>query len=67
MILFIMRRMIPSQALTSAIPNPAEIWAFMIITASLKQIAGGFGAVPARFVIIQKIIFFLLQNYDTRL
>ncbi len=65
MMLFIMSRMIPSQALTSAIPNAADRGAFMSINSSLQQIAGGFGAVLAGLVIVQKDNFSPLQNYDT--
>jgi predicted MFS family arabinose efflux permease len=64
MMLFIMSRMVPSQALISAIPNPADRGAFMSINSSLQQIAGGFGAVLAGFVIVQKDNFAPLQNYD---
>ncbi len=64
MMVFIMSRMIPSQALMSAIPNPADRGAFMSINSSLQQMAGGFGAVLAGFVIIQKDNFSPLQNYD---
>lgn len=64
MMVFIMSRMIPSQALTSAIPNPADRGAFMSINSSLQQMAGGFGAVLAGFVIVQKDNFSPLQHYD---
>lgn len=65
MMLFIMSRMVPSQALTSAIPEPADRGAFMSINASLQQMAGGLGAVLAGFVIVQKDNFSPLQHYDT--
>lgn len=64
MMVFIMSRMIPSQALTSALPNPADRGAFMSINSSLQQMAGGFGAMLAGFVIVQKDNFAPLQNYD---
>jgi hypothetical protein len=41
MMMGIMSRMIPSSALTSAIPEMADRGAFMSINASLQQIAGG--------------------------
>jgi predicted MFS family arabinose efflux permease len=64
MMLFLMSRTIPSQALASGIPNPADRGAFMSINASLQQMAGGFGAVIAGFVIVQKDNFSPLQHYD---
>lgn len=64
MMIFIMSRMVPSQALTSAIPNPADRGAFMSINSSLQQIAGGFGAMIAGFVIVQKDNFSPLEHYD---
>jgi len=65
MMLFIMSRMIPSQALTSAIPKAQDRGAFMSINSSLQQIAGGFGAVLAGMVIVQKDNFSPLEHYDT--
>lgn len=64
MMMFIMSRMIPSQALTSAIPNPADRGAFMSINASLQQVAGGFGAVLAGYIIVQEDNYSPLVNYD---
>jgi predicted MFS family arabinose efflux permease len=57
--------MIPSQALTSAIPKAEDRGAFMSINSSLQQIAGGFGAVLAGMVIVQKDNFSPLEHYDT--
>jgi predicted MFS family arabinose efflux permease len=41
----IMARMVPSQALTSAVPEPHDRGAFMSINSSLQQIAGGIAAI----------------------
>jgi len=49
----IFSRMIPSQALISAIPEPAKRGAFNAISASLQQFAGGVSAVVAGLVIAQ--------------
>ncbi|SOD19886.1 MFS transporter [Pedobacter xixiisoli] len=49
----IMSRMIPSQALTSAIPEPADRGAFMSINASLQQIAGGVAAAASGLIVTQ--------------
>jgi predicted MFS family arabinose efflux permease len=50
----IMNRMIPSSALTSMIPDMADRGAFMSITSSLQQIAGGIGAAVAGMIVSQK-------------
>jgi predicted MFS family arabinose efflux permease len=49
----IFSRMIPSQALISAIPEPARRGAFNAISASLQQFAGEMSAVVASLVIAQ--------------
>lgn len=65
MMMAIMSRFVPSSALTSAIPNPKDRGAFMSINSSLQQIAGGFGAMIAGMIIVQKNNFAPLQHYDT--
>ncbi len=65
MMIFIMSRMVPSTALTSAIPNPQDRGAFMSINSSLQQVAGGFGAMIAGMIIVQKDNFAPLEHYDT--
>ncbi len=47
----IFSRIIPAQALISAIPEPANRGAFMAVNASLQQIAGGVGSVIAGLVV----------------
>ena len=49
----IFSRMIPSQALISAIPEPAQRGAFNAIGASLSQFSGGLGSVLAAAIIAQ--------------
>lgn len=49
----IFSRMIPSQALISAIPEPTKRGAFNAISASLQQFAGGVSSVVAGLVIVQ--------------
>ena len=61
--LFIMSRMIPSQALISAIPNPEDRGAFMSINSSLQQMASGLGAILAGYIVVQKNSFSALENY----
>lgn len=49
----IFSRMIPSQALMTAIPEVASRGSFMAISASVQQIAGGLGSVIAGLVVSQ--------------
>jgi predicted MFS family arabinose efflux permease len=49
----IFSRMIPSQALISAIPDPAKRGSFNAISASLQQLAGGVSASVAGWLIVQ--------------
>jgi predicted MFS family arabinose efflux permease len=49
----IFSRMIPSQALMSAIPDPDQRGSFSAISASLQQLSGGLGSVLAGAIIAQ--------------
>jgi hypothetical protein len=49
----IFSRMIPSQALISAIPEPSQRGSFSAISASLQQLSGGLGSVLAAAIIAQ--------------
>ncbi len=49
----IMSRMIPSQALMTAIPRLEDRGAFMSVNSSLQQIAGGVASVLAGLIIVQ--------------
>jgi predicted MFS family arabinose efflux permease len=49
----IFSRMIPSQALVSAIPGPTQRGAFNAVSASLQQMAGGFSSGLAGLIIVQ--------------
>lgn len=51
MFLGITARMIPSQALFSAIPAPASRGSFMSVNASVQQISGGIAAVVAGLIV----------------
>ena len=64
MMVAIMSRMVPASALTSAIPEPQYRGSFMSINASLQQMAGGFGAMIAGWVIVQKDRYAPLEHYD---
>lgn len=50
----IFSRMIPSQALMSAIPDPSQRGSFSAISASLQQLSGGLGSVLAAAIIAQE-------------
>jgi predicted MFS family arabinose efflux permease len=64
MMIGIMSRMVPSQALTTGIPDPEDRGAFMSINSSLQQIAGGVAAAIAGMIIIQKTKYSPLEHYD---
>jgi predicted MFS family arabinose efflux permease len=49
----IFSRMIPSQALISAIPEPSQRGSFSAVSASLQQLSGGLGSVFAAAIIAQ--------------
>lgn len=50
----IFSRMIPSQALMSAVPSPAERGAFMAVSSSLQQVAGGIASLVAGAIVVQR-------------
>lgn len=60
-----MSRMIPSISLTSALPQKHDRGAFMGISASLQQIAGGFAAALGGMIVVQNDKFSPLDHYDT--
>src|SRR5690606_16525861 len=64
MMIGVMSRMVPSSALTSAIPNMADRGAFMSINASLSQIAGGIAATVSGIIVVQQDKGSPLENYD---
>ena len=65
MMMGIMSRMVPSSALTSAIPELEDRGAFMSINSSLQQFAGGIAAIVSGLIVIQKDKFSPLEHYDT--
>jgi predicted MFS family arabinose efflux permease len=50
----IFSRMIPSQALMSAIPDASQRGSFSAVSASLQQLSGGFGSVLAAAIIAEE-------------
>jgi predicted MFS family arabinose efflux permease len=58
-------RMIPAQAIQTGIPLPRDRGAFMSISSSLQQMAGGIGAVIAGFIVQQPGSTQPLRHYDT--
>ncbi len=61
----IMSRMIPSSALTTALPDMPDRGAFMSINSSLQQIAGGVAAAFAGIIVIKRSKFSPLEHYNT--
>lgn len=61
----IMSRMVPSQALNSAIPDATDRGAYMSINSSLQQLAGGLGAISAGFIVVKADAASPLQHFDT--
>jgi predicted MFS family arabinose efflux permease len=59
-----MSRMVPSIALTSALPQKKDRGAFMGINSSLQQIAGGIAAAVSGMIVIQNDKFSPLEHYD---
>jgi predicted MFS family arabinose efflux permease len=54
MLVGIFSRMIPSQALMSAIPEQSQRGSFSAVSASLQQVSGGLGSVLAAVIIAQE-------------
>jgi predicted MFS family arabinose efflux permease len=65
MMMGIMSRMVPSSALTSAIPELSDRGAFMSINSSLQQFAGGIAAAVSGIIVVQPYKAAPLQHYDT--
>ncbi|MBB1149769.1 MFS transporter [Myroides sp. NP-2] len=60
----IMSRMVPSSALTSAVPEGKDRGAFMSINSSIQQISGGIAAAVAGLIVYQEHKNSPLMNYD---
>jgi predicted MFS family arabinose efflux permease len=67
MLLFmgIMSRIIPATTLNTSIPEMQNRGAFMSITSSLQQIAGGLSAILAGFIVHQQSTTTPLEHFDT--
>nr|AIA19232.1 Major Facilitator Superfamily [uncultured bacterium] len=65
MMIGIMSRMVPAMALTSALPQMQDRGAYMSISSSLQQIAGGIAAVVGAMIVAQNTKTSPLQHYDT--
>lgn len=64
MFLGIFSRMIPSQALMSAIPTPENRGAFMAVSSSLQQLAGGVASLVAGLIVVEGAEG-ILEHFDT--
>ncbi len=60
----ILSRMTPAMALNSMVANPEDRGAYMAISSSLQQIAGGLGAFIAGLVIVQQDAHSPIQHFD---
>jgi predicted MFS family arabinose efflux permease len=65
MMMGIMSRMVPSMALSSALPNMRDRGAYMSISSSLQQIAGGIAAAIGGMIVVQKDKTSPLEHYNT--
>jgi predicted MFS family arabinose efflux permease len=63
MFIGIFSRMIPAQALMSAIPDLTSRGSFMSISSSMQQIAGGFASVLAGLIVVQRADG-ILEHFD---
>lgn len=61
----IMGRMIPAQALMTAIPVPQDRGAFMSVMSSVQQISGGVASAVAGLIVVQNNATGKLEHYDT--
>lgn len=61
----IMSRMVPAIALTSSLPQMADRGAYMSISSSLQQMAGGLAAAVGGMIVVQKTEFSPLEHYNT--
>lgn len=64
MMIGIMSRMVPSSALTSAVPRSKDRGAYMSINSSLQSISGGIAATIAGAVVYQETANSPLMNYN---
>ena len=64
MMMGIMARMIPSQALAASIPAMKDRGAFMSINSSLQQMSGGVAALIGGWIVKQKTQSSPLENFD---
>ena len=64
MMVGIMARMIPSQALTASLPEMQDRGAFMSINSSLQQMAGGIAAMVGGMIVLQKSETSPLERFD---
>lgn len=64
MFLGVFSRMIPSQALMSAVPDAAHRGSFMSVGSSMQQIAGGIGSLLAGVIVVQRADG-VIEHFDT--
>lgn len=60
----IMSRMVPATALNSAVPDQHDRGAYMSVSSSLQQLAGGVASLFAGLVVVQKTKTSPIENFD---
>jgi len=65
MMMGVLSRMTPSSALVTAVPRIEDRGAFMSVSASLQQLAGGVAASVAGMIVVQNTSESPLEHYDT--
>lgn len=65
MMMGIIGRMIPAGALSTSLPNMQDRGAFMSISSSIQQMAGGLAAITAGMIVVQHTPKSPLEHYDT--
>lgn len=65
MFMGVMGRIVPSQAINTAIPDMADRGAYMAVTSSMQQVAGGIGAMVAGLIVVQPTKTAPLEHYPT--
>ncbi len=64
MMIGVMSRMVPSQALTASVPDMKDRGAFMSVNSSLQQMAGGIAAIIGGMIVIKQTETSPLERFD---
>ncbi|HEY4150593.1 MAG TPA: MFS transporter [Chitinophagaceae bacterium] len=61
----VLNRMVPANAITSAVPDVADRGSYMSVSAALQQVAGGIGSLIAGWIVLQKTPDSPMEHYST--